>query len=57
MTAEKYKITFKLIQFNQKYHHPEKYSVSSSQILANWKLDQPDDDFEQFASLISTSQF
>ena len=57
MTAEKYKITFKLNQFNQKYHHPEKYSVSSSQILANWKLDQPDDDFEQFASLISTSQF
>ena len=49
MTAEKYKITFKQIQFNQKYHHPEKYSVSSSQILANWKLDQPDD-FEQFAS-------
>ena len=50
MTAEKYKITFKLIQFNQKYHHPEKYSVISSQILANWKWDQPDDDFEQFAS-------
>ena len=55
MTAEKYKITFKQIQFNQKYHHPEKYSVSSSQILANWKLDQPDD-FEQFASARSWFQ-
>ena len=29
---------------------PEKYSVSSSQILVNWKYDHRDDDVEQFAS-------